>query len=451
MYSVDDTIVAIATPAGRGGIGVVRVSGPAVGTIADTIRGCQEPLEPRRATLARILTADGVLDRVILTFFPAPHSYTGEDVLEISAHGSPVVLRAIVVAVMTGGARLAEPGEFTLRAYLAGRLDLVQAEAVHDLVEAATPLQARVAFDQLEGTLTARIREIDEALFDLSARLEASLDFPEEGYHFVAARGAAAEIARVIARLDDLLIDAGRGRLIREGAQVTIMGRPNSGKSSVFNRLAGAARAIVTDIPGTTRDLLTELVDIEGLPVTLVDTAGLRGVGDDAVENEGIARARAACNVANLSIVVLDHARPLCQDDHEVLRATASRSRVLAVNKSDLAPAWHADEIEGVDAIHVSAKTGEGFRALRAAIARTLAGLESPRDAPAVSNVRHADLLARARAALQRAHAAAECGTSEEFVIVDVAEARRLVEEVTGARTSDDVLHAIFDKFCIGK
>jgi tRNA modification GTPase len=451
MYSVDDTIVAIATPAGRGGIGVVRVSGPAAGTIAGTIRGSQEPLEPRRATLARILTADGAIDRVILTFFPSPHSYTGEDVLEISAHGSPVLLRAIVMAAMTGGARLAEPGEFTLRAYLSGRLDLVQAEAVHDLVEAATPLQARVAFDQLEGTLTARIREISNALFDLSARLEASIDFPEEGYHFVAAHGAAEEITRIIASLDDLLSDAGRGRLIREGVLVAIVGRPNSGKSSLFNRLAGADRAIVTDIPGTTRDLLTELVDIEGLPITLVDTAGLRGVADDAVESEGIARARAACSVANLSIVVLDRARPLCQDDHEVLAATVSGSRVLAVNKSDLSPAWHADEIDGVDAIHVSAKTGDGFPALRAAIARTLAGPETGRDAPAVSNVRHADLLARARAALERAAAAAERSTSEEFVIVDVAEARRLLEEVTGARTSDDVLHAIFDRFCIGK
>ena len=207
---------------------------------------------------------------------------------------------------MSAGARLAEPGEFTFRAYLNGRIDLVQAEAVQDLVAAVTPLQARAAFDQLEGTLTTRIREIDAELFDLAARLEASLDFPDEGYHFVDPESASAEILAIVARLDALLADAGRGRLVREGAQAAIVGRPNSGKSSLFNRLAGAGRAIVTDIPGTTRDLVTEVVDIAGVAVTLVDTAGLRATAADAVEEEGIARAHAARRVADLTIVVLD-------------------------------------------------------------------------------------------------------------------------------------------------
>jgi len=451
MYAPDDTIVAIATPPGRGGLGVVRVSGPATTTVAAALRGDSAPLEPRRATLARVLTADGPIDHAILTFFPGPHSYTGEDVLEVSAHGSPVLLRGIVTEAMSSGARLAEPGEFTLRAYLSGRLDLIQAEAVHDLVEAATPLQARAAFDQLEGTLTARIRDIDEALFDLSARLEASLDFPDEGYHFVGARGAAAEIRETIGRLDDLLGDARRGRLIREGAEVALVGRPNSGKSSLFNRLAGTPRAIVTDIPGTTRDLLTELVDIDGLPITLVDTAGLREAGQDAVETEGIARARGACRAAELSVVVLDRSKPLSDDDREALAATAARPRVIAVNKVDLAAAWHAEEIAGASPIHVSAVTGDGIAALRAAIVRSLVGIEVSRDAPAVTNIRHTELLSRARTSLERAEAAAESGTPEELVLVDVVEARKLLEEVTGSRTPDDVLHAIFHRFCIGK
>ena len=225
--------------------------------------------------------------------------------VELSAHGSPVVLRAIVAAAIECGARLAEPGEFTLRAFLNGRIDLMQAEAVADLIDAVTPLQARAAFDQLQGTLTRAIGEIDAALFDLIARLEASVDFPEEGYHFVEAGELAAAIDRLIARLGALLAGARRGRLVREGLQIAIVGKPNVGKSSLFNALAGASRAIVTDVPGTTRDLVTEVVDLDGLRVTLVDTAGLRETGD-AVEAEGVDRARQAQSVADLILFVVD-------------------------------------------------------------------------------------------------------------------------------------------------
>src|SRR5918995_3208771 len=282
MFSTEDTIVAIATPAGTGGIGVVRISGASAVEVANGLLRLDAPLQPRHATFAR---THG--DQVVATYFPAPHSYTGEHVVEISAHGSPVVLRQIVEHAMSSGARLAEPGEFTLRAFLNGRIDLVQAEAVADLIDAVTPLQARAAFDQLEGTLTNRIREIDAALFDLTARLEASLDFPGEGYHFVDSAGAAAEIAHVAERVDALLADSRRGRLIRDGLLVVIAGRPNTGKSSLFNRLAGAARAIVTDVPGTTRDLLAERVDVGGVPLTLIDTAGIREAAGDAIEEEG--------------------------------------------------------------------------------------------------------------------------------------------------------------------
>jgi tRNA modification GTPase len=326
---VDDTIVAIATPPGRGGIGVVRVSGPEAPRIAGALMARQQPLAPRRATFARI-----DVDEVVATLFPAPHSYTGQHVVEISAHGSPVVLAALVRRAMNAGARLARPGEFTLRAFLNGKRDLVQAEAIGDLIASATPLQARVAFDQLDGTLTRRIAEIDRVLFDLIARLEASLDFPDEGYHFIQPPEIAHQIDGVIASIDCLLTDGNRGRMIREGATVVIAGRPNVGKSSMFNKLAGADRAIVTEIPGTTRDLVTERIDIGGLAVTLVDTAGSRDTLD-VVEREGVARGTKAADVADLVLLVMDGSEPLTADDERLLERTAESRRIVVVNKCD--------------------------------------------------------------------------------------------------------------------
>ena len=423
----------------------MRISGPGASSIAVTLTN-HAAFEPRHATF----TTFAGQDQVVVTFFPAPHSYTGEDVIEISAHGSPVVLRGIVDAAMRAGARLAEPGEFTFRAYLHGRMDLVQAEAVRDLVDSVTPLQARAAFDQLEGTLTTRIRAIDTALFELSARLEASLDFPEEGYHFIAPGSAADEILAICRQIERLLADARRGRLVREGAQVVILGRPNSGKSSLFNRLAGSGRAIVTDIPGTTRDLVTETIDIDGMAITLVDTAGLHGSPSDAVEQEGIARARAAEEIADLAVVVMDRSRLLTDDDEQLLAATRGRPRLVIANKIDLPQRWTADAL-GATSVEVSATTGAGIDDVRRGIVTVLSGSERLHDTPALTNARHVDLLAKAGASLQRAAGAARDRTAEEFVAADLAEARALLEEVTGARTPDDVLDEIFAKFCIGK
>jgi tRNA modification GTPase len=456
MFSIDDTIVAIATPAGRGGIGVVRISGPQSAAIATILTRDRSPLEPRHATFARFTShesrqVDGPLgDQVILTFFPAPHSYTGEDVVEVSGHGSPVLLRAIVESAMVAGARLAEPGEFTLRAFLNQRIDLVQAEAVRDLIDAVTPLQARAAYDQLEGTLTTEIARVDAQLFDLVVRLEASLDFPDAGYHFVESGDAAREIARVKEQLATLVGSATRGRLIREGLQVTLAGRPNAGKSSLFNCLAGQGRAIVTDTPGTTRDLVTETVDIDGIPMTLVDTAGVRAGAIDPIEVEGIARAVAVRDVADIVLVVVDRSRLLDADDRALLESTSTRRRVVVASKSDLAPAWPIDELAAASPVALSATSGEGVDCLRAALVAAAAG-EPLRDVPAITNVRHQDLLTRAHAALERAEAAALGGAPEEFVLADLGEARSRLEEITGTRTSDDVLHAIFDRFCIGK
>jgi tRNA modification GTPase len=459
LFSTADTIVAIATPPGRGGIGVVRISGPNARRIGSGITN-STPLQPRHATLARL---DGVAvsDQVVVIWFPSPASYTGEDVIEISAHGSPVILHAIVEAAIAAGARLAEPGEFTLRGYLNGRIDLVQAEAVKDLIDAVTPLQARAAFDQLDGTLTSTIREIDTVLFDLSARLEASLDFPEEGYHFADADRVADELRGIAGRVASLLAHARRGRLVREGARIAILGRPNAGKSTLFNALAGAHRAIVTDIPGTTRDLVTELVDLEGLPVTLVDTAGLRRHPADAVESEGMIRARGAASVADLLLVVLDRSRPLDAEDEAILNETESRLRVLVASKSDLAAAWNAGSL---GAVEVGTPMRLGIDALREKIvgalvaeptsppdARDHVGGIRERDTPAVTNLRHVALLQRALSTLQRASDAAALAIPEEFVTADVREAREILEEITGRRTADDTLQAIFTRFCIGK
>jgi tRNA modification GTPase len=436
-FSPTDTIVAIATPPGRGGIGVVRVSGPAARTIAERLVDHAGALEPRHATFTRTRGAADIRDHVVVTYFPSPHSYTGDDVVELSAHGSPVVLQAIVEAGLEAGARMAEPGEFTFRAFLNGRLDLMQAEAVGDLVDAVTPVQARAAFDQLEGTLTRVIGEIDRALFELIAKLEASIDFPDEGYHFVQPAELVGALDGLIAETMALVADARRGRLVREGLQVAIVGRPNVGKSSLFNALVGAGRAIVTDVPGTTRDLVTEVVDLDGLRVTLVDTAGLREAAD-IIEAEGVARSAQAQSVADLVLVVVDEDEPI------VVHA----KHVVVQNKCDLGrPARDAR------AVRVSSATGDGVPELRRAVREAL-DIELLRERPGMTNVRHARLVERAHDALTRARAAASLeggALPEEFVLVDMQDARAALEEISGRRTPEDVLEHIFSRFCIGK
>jgi tRNA modification GTPase len=463
MFSTDDTIVAIATPPGRGGIGVVRLSGPDAARIAArltsraSLTSCASltthaSFEPRHATLTTIRAADGApIDQAIVTYFPAPHSYTGEDVIEISAHGSPVVLRAVVAAGQAAGARLAHPGEFTLRAYLHERITLVEAEAVADLIDAATPLQARVAFDQLEGTLTSRLREVDAQLLDVIARLEASLDFPDEGYHFGSGDETSRDLESVVHAIDTLLADAARGRILREGLTVALVGRPNAGKSSLFNALAGAARAIVTDVPGTTRDLISERIDIRGIPVTLVDTAGLRAHADNAIEEEGIARARLAADAADVLVVVIDRSRPLSDDDRAALTATQASRRVVVASKGDLPAAWDTSEIGAqIGALPVSALTGLALDELRDRLVESCGG-DVLRDRAPIANLRHAALLRHARTALERAISAAHQGISEEFVLADLREARGRFDEIAGARPEDEVLRTIFARFCIGK
>ena len=456
MFATDDTIVAVATPSGRGALGVVRLSGPRALDLAGALLECGTSLQPRHATYTRVIHDDGnaALDEVVATFFCAPYSYTGEHVVEITGHGSPVLLQAILKRALAAGARLAEPGEFTLRAFLNGKRDLIQSEAVADLIDAATPLQARIAFDQLDGTLTERIAAIDARLFDLIARLEASLDFPDEGFHFIEPARLAIEIGHIIASLDDLLDGAATGRMIREGATVVVSGRPNVGKSSVFNRLAGADRAIVTAIPGTTRDLITEVVDIGGIAVTLVDTAGWRDT-EDVVEREGVGRGTQARGIADLILLVLDASESFADEDAQLLEATELADRIVVLNKIDResAASTSFDAAPSHKShVRVSALTGDGFDTLRTTIASALAGDERLRDTALISNARHIALLEQCRVALVAARDAAEAANvPEEFLLTDLQSARARLDEIVGRRTSEDVLRHIFERFCIGK
>ena len=428
MFSPDDTIVAIATPPGRGGIGVIRLSGPGASATAAAMLGRDAPTAPRLATLSTVVDPDDgcVIDQVLATFFPAPRSYTGEDVVELSGHGNPVLLTRIVSVAQRLGARLAEPGEFTFRAFLRGRLDLVQAEAVADLVDAVTPRQARAAYDQLEGTVTTAIAEIERGLFDLTARLEASVDFPEEGYHFVEPDAVADETRVLAGRAAALLAEARRGRLLREGGQVVVMGRPNVGKSTLFNALLGAGRAIVTATPGTTRDLLTETMDFDGVPVTLVDTAGIRAT-EDRVESEGVDRALRAADVARLVVLMLDRSRPLEAPDRELLARTASADRVVVVNKVDLPAVWSAEAPDVGDdpVVAVSLVAPDGAAAVRGAIGARLLGAGEWRDPPALTNLRHIERVEHAWTALTRAGDAAAEGATEELVLADLGRRKR--------------------------
>jgi tRNA modification GTPase len=454
MFSTADTIVAIATPPGRGGLGVVRLSGADAFRITQHLVGRHSAFQARHATFCRVAAGlhSEVGDEVVVTTFPAPRSYTGEDVAEISAHGSPVVLAGILKSATSAGARLAEPGEFTLRGFLHGKRDLIQAEAGGDLIDAVTPLQARAAFDQLEGTLTAAIAAIETELFDLVARLEASLDFPDEGYHFIEPAELQDALDAVVTRLDALLANAVRGRVVREGAVVALVGAPNAGKSSLFNLLLNANRAIVHAAPGTTRDLLTERVDLAGLCIELVDTAGLRDT-EDEIEREGVSRTEGSLRVADVAVVVIDRSRPLSADDHRALSSTDNQSRLVVANKIDLPAAW-TDHVLGANAIPISVRSGAGIDALIAQLSQTLTQAPVVRDVPLVTNLRHVLLLEQARASLLRGRlAVTEAGGTlpEEFLLADVQEGLERLQEVTGRRSSEDLLRHIFERFCIGK
>ena len=432
-----DTIAAVATPSGRGGIGVVRISGPEVPEIAVRIVG-QLPA-PRHATIARFRTADGEpIDEGLALYFPAPSSYTGEAVLELQGHGGPIVMQALLGACLDAGARLAEPGEFTRRAYLEGKLDLAQAEAVADLIEAASREAARAALRSLAGEFSSAISEISRRLVELRALTEAMLDFPEEDLDTVHRSDAATRLASIRGLLDELLSKSRGGSLLRTGIHVVLAGAPNVGKSSLLNRLAGEERAIVTPIPGTTRDALREPILIDGVPLTLVDTAGLREA-NDLVEELGIERTKRELAQADLVLLVQEAGAPAPPPPE----AAANVQRISVFNKIDLCPGFRAPD----GAVAVSAKTGAGVEALRAAILAA-AGWLSAGESVFLARERHLRALEAARGHV--AAAGAEVARWEVFA-EELRLAHRALGAITGEYTADELLGEIFSRFCIGK
>jgi tRNA modification GTPase len=447
----DTLIVAPATPPGRGALALIRLSGPgAIQLVAGL--AARHAFAPRVATYVQLRLPDGLVDAAVVTTFAAPHSFTGEDVAEVSTHGSPVIVDAVLQACLAGGARLARPGEFTLRAYLNGKLDLIQAEAIADLVDATTGAQVRVASSHLGGTLSRAISGMGDEIARLRTLLEASLDFPDEGFHFIGPDALIERLERVAATCEQLTASAAAGQRLRDGALVVLAGAPNAGKSSLFNALLKRDRAIVTPVPGTTRDLLAEGAAFGGVPVTLVDTAGIREASD-AVEREGVARAEASVASADVVVLVLD----LADDDEDGARARrmwealAGRARVCVISKGDTltaasvpVPAWC-----GPDALVVSAKDGDGVAALESRLAGILG--QSKWDGVTLTRARHRSLAGECGVAVARAIATARGGGSEEYVLADLKDALTALEALRGVETAEDVLSEIFSTFCIGK
>jgi tRNA modification GTPase len=520
--NVDDTIVAIATPPGRGGIGVVRLAGPRAREIAEPMLRLKHDLDPGRAvfgelvepcgadTLVRLTTAEadsadggqpqgpagsvpgagrrtesalslpkGVsaphelsdrIDEVVVTYFAKPHSYTTDDIVEIAAHGSPVVLRHIVELCVAAGARLAEPGEFTMRAFLNGRIDLTQAEAVRDLIDSQTLYQAKVAAQQLEGALSRRLQPVKQKLVELIAILEAGIDFAEDDVSVLPDRTILERIAAIRQPLEQLAATFAYGKIVHQGLTLAIVGRPNVGKSSLFNRLVERERAIVTSTPGTTRDLVSETVAIGGIPVQLVDTAGIRQALDEA-ESIGIRKSMEALADADLVLVVLDASQLRTSEDEELLRQTTNRPAIVVENKSDLAGtdregqglgradlahesrrALAPERSEAAPCVRASALTGEGMAELRAQILRHIGGEAGAQaEAGFLTNVRHQGLIQDALAALKAATGAVASRIPHEMLLLDLYSALRPLDAVTGATTTDDILNLIFSTFCIGK
>ena len=480
---LDDTIVAIATPPGRGGIGVVRIAGAKAGEITRPMLRLKHGLEPGRAIFGELVeprgagfsgvqfavsgaanaedrnleTGDSIrIDEVVVTYFAKPHSYTTDDIIEIAAHGSPVVLRHIIELCIAAGARLAEPGEFTMRAFLHGRIDLTQAEAVRDLIDSQTLYQAKIAAQQLEGALSKRLQPVKQRLVDLIAVLEAGIDFAEDDVSILPDPAILERIAAVRQPLAQLASTFAYGKIVHQGLMLAIVGRPNVGKSSLFNRLVERERAIVTSTPGTTRDLVSETVAVGGIPIQLIDTAGIRQALDEA-ESIGIRKSMEALADADLVLVVLDASQPATVEDDELLRQTQNRPAIVVQNKCDLAGSgpWSVasgQSSTGPSRVQVSALTGEGIPELRAEILRHIGGdSRAQAEAGFLTNVRHQGLIEDSLAALDIATGAVTARVPHEMLLLDLYNALRPLDAVTGATTTDDILNLIFTTFCIGK
>jgi len=469
----EETIAAISTPPGRGGIGIVRLSGAEAAGIAEQLVRLRAPMEHGRVRLADVLDADSSSDRIesdrideaVVTLFAAPNSYTGEDVVEIAAHGSPVVLELLLRRALELGARLAEPGEFTQRAFLSGRLDLTQAEAVRDLIEAQTLIQARLAASQMGGALSARVMPAKERLLELISLLEAGIDFAEDDLAVAPESEITRRIAEVRPPLVALAATYAHGRMVHDGLTLAIVGRPNAGKSSVFNALLEKDRAIVTAVPGTTRDTVSERIALGGVPLELVDTAGLREAADEA-ERLGIVRSREALADAAIVLIVIDAtgtvpprakgAERLQEEDRRLIEQVEGRAALIALNKSDLVTAdrdcvdEEALEWAGLPVLRTSATTGAGIAELRSAILRLATG-GAAAEPGMLTSVRHHTAIATAISGLDDAALAVGNGIPHEMVLLDLYRTLWALDSLTGQTTPDDILNRIFSSFCIGK
>lgn len=467
--NLDDTIVAIATPQGRGGIGVVRLAGPRARQITSPMLRLKHDLEPGLAVFGELIESGGDdtelrsvgqpraavptrIDEVVVTHFAKPHSYTTDDIVEIAAHGSPVVLRHIVELCVAAGARLAEPGEFTMRAFLNGRIDLTQAEAVRDLIDSQTLYQAKVAAQQLEGAVSKRLQPVKQKLVELIAVLEAGIDFAEDDVSILADYVILERIAAVRQPLEALAATFAYGKIVHQGLTLAIIGRPNVGKSSLFNRLVERERAIVTATPGTTRDLISETVALGGIPLQLVDTAGIRQALDEA-ESIGIRKSIEALADADLVLVVFDASENVAKEDNELLRQVQGRPAIVVGNKCDLESSSQWSVTSGQFArVRVSALTGQGIDKLRTEILRHIGGETGAQaETGFLTNVRHQGLVQESLVALEAASNAVTGRIPHEMLLLDLYNALRPLDAITGATTTDDILNLIFSKFCIGK
>ena len=444
------TIVALSTPRGRGALAVIRLSGPLAINITTQMCGLGD-FEPRKAKLTRLTREDQIIDEVILTCFLAPHSVTGEDVVEISCHGSPAVVRQIIDRALELGAVLAGPGEFTLRALSNGKINLAQAEGIRDLISAQTDAAVKQAARQMNGELSNALNPFKEKLVEAIVLLESALEFVEDDLPAPRLNEIEEMLVSVISCVEKLSASFSAGRLLQDGVRVTIAGRPNVGKSSLFNTLVAHERAIVTEIPGTTRDTLSEAIDLGGIPVVLTDTAGVRETLD-GIETLGIERTHRALCDADLVLVVLDGTEEIGPADRDLLSRTSESRRLVVMNKSDLPSFKGANSCLGVpQTINVSARTGQGLDTLRAAMLDSLnsAGVED--QGLLITNVRHYDLLCRTKQELELALIAFRDRYSEELVLVPLHNSLKYLGQITGETTTEDILSEIFATFCIGK
>jgi tRNA modification GTPase len=460
---MSETIVALATPTGRSGIGVVRLSGENSRAIVKTlVGGSPLRMQPRRAYLKQLRDpkTTEVLDEALVTYFKKPHSFTGEDVVEISCHGSPVLLRQVIDICLAEGARMAGAGEFSLRALANGRMDLAEVEAIRDLIDAQTVASARQAVRQMRGELSQQLQPLKDDLLNVIVVLESALEFVEDDLPAMQIEKVKTTLDHIAAHAEKLAATFKAGHLIRDGLRVAIVGRPNVGKSSLFNALLGNDRAIVTEIAGTTRDQLHERFTIRDIPISLIDTAGLRDTSD-TVESIGVERAKAIMADADLVIVMLDASELITDEDHEILSSVVELNFIVAINKIDIKPSKDIDgliagEHAKLGALRpkitpLSAKTGEGLDELRDAIIKPFAPEDVTTSGFLVTDARHHDLLLRAKDEIESSLLQLNEKLSEEIILIGLHNALRYLGDITGETTTEDMLSRIFSTFCIGK